>query len=202
LTAAILAGGENRRIPFLKAFLTVGGRTIIERTLDVLKRVFTRIVINTNDPEHFFRFGLPLVGDIKKERGPLTGIFSVLTATGDDAVFVVACDMPWISEELIRYMIERYNAQTEDRDRGYDAVIPLFQGKTEPLFGVYTRRIAKVMEKMVTDGRTGVNELLEKSKVLYVREEEVRSIDSEGKSFVNINTMEDYQRIGGASCSV
>jgi len=46
-------------------------------------------------PERYFSFGLPMVGDVRNARSPMTGILSVLIATGEEAVFVVACDMPF-----------------------------------------------------------------------------------------------------------
>jgi molybdopterin-guanine dinucleotide biosynthesis protein A len=195
LTAAILSGGENRRIPHLKGLLTVEGRTIIERTIDVLQRVFARVVINTNAPEHFFRFGVPLIGDLKKERGPLTGIFSVLVATAEDSVFFVACDMPFIHEGLIRHVVDSYT-----QGGAVDAVVPVFRGMTEPLFGIYTRNVVAVTEEMFREQKRSPGEMLRRLKVRYIDEETVRGIDPSGRSFVNVNTPEDYERIGGVPC--
>ncbi len=197
MTGAVLAGGENRRIPVLKSFLTVGGKPIIERSIEVLKRVFQRIVINTNLPERYFSLGLPMIADIRREKGPMTGILSVLTSTEDDAVFVVACDMPFINENLIRYMAERYG---EHGSRNYDAVVPVFKGRKEPLFGIYTKGAAKAMDVMIQSGKRSLTGMLESLIVMYISEEDVRSVDSGGESFVNINTMEDYERIGGKEC--
>lgn len=202
MTAAILSGGENTRIPVLKGLLTINGKTIIERSLDVLSRVFSKIVINTNMPEIYFHFGVPLIGDIKKEKCPMTGVLSVLVATGEDSVFVVACDMPFISEELIRYMVASFKRQ-EARGKGQvDAVIPVFNGKPEQLFGIYTKSVIKTMEDAMYKGQKSINGILNRLNVLYIGEEEVRSIDDDGRSFVNINTMEDYERIGGKLCLV
>jgi len=195
LTAAILSGGENRRIPHLKGLLVVDGRTIIEAALGVLQGIFDRVVINTNAPEHFFRFGAPVIGDLKKERGPLTGIFSVLVATGADAVFFVACDMPFIHEGLIRHMVDAYRS-----DRTVDALVPIFRGMTEPLFGIYTKNVVTVVEEMFTDRRRSPGEMLKRLKTHYVDEETVRGIDPSGKSFVNVNTLGDYEKIGGVPC--
>lgn len=199
MTGAILAGGENRRIPVLKGFLTVGGKPIVERSIEVLKRVFQRVVINTNLPERYFSLGLPMIADIRQEKGPMTGILSVLTSTEDDSVFVVACDMPFINENLIRYMVERYR---ERGSRNYDAVVPVFKGRKEPLFGIYTKGGAETMDVMIRSGRRSLTGMLESLSVMYISEEEVRAVDSGGESFVNINTVEDYERIGGKTCLV
>ncbi len=201
MIGAILSGGENRRIPVLKGFLSVGGRTIIERSIEVLARVFGHVVISTNMPEKYFLLGVPLIGDVRKEKGPMTGIVSVLAATGADAVFVVACDMPFISEELIRAMVREHEAGDME-GRGYDVTIPVFRGYREPLFGIYAESAARHMESLITEGKRRIADAFDRLCVRYISEEEVKAVDPEGKSFVNINTMEDYERIGGRTCLV
>lgn len=202
MTAAILSGGENTRIPVLKGFLEVGGRTILARSLEMLRRLFRDVVISTNMPARYFSFGVPLIGDIRDERGPMTGILSLLAATGDESVFVVACDMPFIKEELIRYIIDCYYRHAAGPGGQADAVIPVFRGKPEPLLGIYSRSAFTVMEEEVRKGKRGIQETLAKLNVLYIPDEEVRRIDPEGLSFVNINTLNDYERIGGNLCLV
>lgn len=202
MTAAILSGGENTRIPVLKGFLEVGGRTILARSLEMLRRLFRDVVISTNMPERYFSFGVPLIGDIRDERGPMTGILSLLAATGDESVFVVACDMPFIKEELIRYVINCYDRHAAGYRGQADAVIPVFRGRPEPLLGIYSRSAFTVLEEEVRKGKGGIQETLAKLNVLYIPDEEVRRIDPEGLSFVNINTLNDYERIGGNLCLV
>ena len=202
MTAAILSGGENTRIPVLKGFLEVGGRTILARSLEMLRRLFRDVVISTNMPERYFSFGVPLIGDIRDERGPMTGILSLLAATGDESVFVVACDMPFIKEELIRYIIDCYDRHAAGPRGQADAVIPVFRGRPEPLLGIYSRSAFTVLEEEVRKGKRGIQETIAKLNVLYIPDEEVSRIDPEGLSFVNINTLNDYERIGGNLCLV
>jgi molybdopterin-guanine dinucleotide biosynthesis protein A len=203
LIGAILAGGENSRIPFLKGFLTVQGRAVIERILETLSRVFEKVVISTNMPERYFYLGVPLVGDILNEKGPITGILSIVSSSREESVFVVACDMPFINEKLVRYMIESYESEKKVAgQKEVDAVIPVFEGKTEPLFGIYTRRTIETMEAMIVTGKKSLITMLSCMSVKYIGDEEVRAIDPSGRSFANINTIEDYERIGGETCLV
>ncbi|MFN3479959.1 MAG: molybdenum cofactor guanylyltransferase [Thermodesulfovibrionales bacterium] len=201
MIGAILAGGENRRIPYIKGLLSVGGLTIIERNLNILKDVFEKVVINTNSPEIYFPFGVPLIGDIINERGPMTGIFSILTSTGVDSVFVVACDMPFIKEDLIRYMKDRFKSLSLS-GKNMDALVPRFKGRTEPLVGIYTSRVRGRMEDSLKAGIKGLHDFLGEVNTFYIEDEEIKDIDPEGLSFVNINTLEDYERIGGMKCLV
>ncbi|MCG2709533.1 MAG: NTP transferase domain-containing protein [Thermodesulfovibrionales bacterium] len=111
MTGTILAGGENRRIPLLKGHIEINGEKIIDSIVNLMKSLFGRAVISTNTPEFYFYCGAPMIGDIINQRGPLTGIFSVLSNIKDDAIFVVACDMPFLNDQLMKYMVERFNTE-------------------------------------------------------------------------------------------
>lgn len=195
MIAVILAGGENRRMNFPKALLEVGGRKIIERSIVLLKDAFDRVVISTNSPELFFNLGLPMVGDVIDHRGPMTGIYSSLISTSEEAVFVVACDMPFVNEGLVKYIVKLYREQ--------DAVIPLYGGLPQPLLGVYSRAVAPRMESAIFSGRKGLREFLSEIRTHFVEEDDVRLMDPEGKSFININTIQELKKVtGGQSCLV
>jgi molybdopterin-guanine dinucleotide biosynthesis protein A len=195
MDALILAGGENRRIAVIKAFLQVEGRSIIEANVELLKGIFDRVIISTNNPEIYFYLDVLLVGDVMEERGPMTGILSALNLPGAAEVFVTACDMPFISGILTRYMIDRWES-------GREALIPVFNGKPQPLFGIYSRKITVAMEESIRRGDRGLIDFLGGRDVLYMEEREVRDIDAEGRSFVNINTIDDVKREGGKICLV
>jgi len=195
MDAVILAGGENRRMPLLKAFLQIDGRSIIGANVELLKGIFDRIIISTNDPEIYFYLDVLLVGDIMEERGPMTGILSALSLPGVSEAFVTACDMPFINGILTRYMMDRWEG-------GRDALIPFFDKKPQPLFGIYSKKIAGGMQESIKKGERGLTDFLKGRNVLYIEEKEVRSIDAEGRSFVNINTIDDLKREGGKTCLV
>ncbi len=195
MDALILAGGENSRIPFLKGFLEINGAKIIESNVRLLKGIFNRVLISTNSPELYFYLGALMVGDIIKHRGPMTGIYSALNIPDVSDVFVTACDIPFVNVILIKYMVNKWDGKR-------DAIIPFFDNRPQPLFGIYSQKITGKIEDSIKKGRRSLRELLKRINVLYIKEEEVRSIDREGKSFVNINTMEDFKREGGRLCLV
>ncbi len=151
-----------------------------------------------------------------KERGPMTGMLSVLFSTGRSQIFFVACDMPFIRPELIRYMVDKYRAEnkelrTQNTDKGnpapgseqsWDAVIPLLDKTPQPLCGIYSSSVIKTMERRIDEGEKSLTRCMEELNVLYIGEDEVKAVDPEGKSFTNINTMEDYEKIVGSQQSV
>lgn len=196
MDALILAGGENRRIPLLKGFLDIRDGRILEVSIQRLRKVFNRIILSTNTPEHYYYLGLPMVGDIIKVRGPMTGIFSALSLPDVSAVFVTACDMPDINGILITYIAGRWASE-------HDAVIPVFNNEPQPLLGVYAKSLARRMEEALHHEKRSLKGFLRDSNVLYIQETDVRKIDPEGRSFVNINTMQDFEKeTGGKTCLV
>ena len=195
MDALILAGGENKRIPLIKGLLEIHSRKIIETNIELLASIFSRVVLSTNSPELYFYLGIPMIGDIIDCRGPMTGIWSGLMNTVSGQVFVTACDMPYINAILIKYMIDKY----DDR---FDAAIPLNDQRPEPLLGIYSRRTAGKMEQRIKAGKRSLRDFLKVIDVFYIEEKIVKNIDPEGRSFININTYEDYQREGGKICSV
>jgi len=186
MVAVILAGGENKRIPIIKSFIEIEGKPILSRQLECLRRIFKKVFINTNSPELYFSFGVPLFGDIFNKRGPLTGVLSSLISTKEDEVFVIACDMPFINERLIRYILE---------NRGGVATIPVFRGRCEPLFSIYTKGIIESGLKRLMEDDISLNRFLKEINVKYIDEDEIALFDSEGRSFININTFEDLSII-------
>jgi molybdenum cofactor guanylyltransferase len=186
MNAMILAGGENRRIGFQKCLAEVEGMRIIEKNLKKFEKYFKIIFISTNNPETFFYLGRPLTGDILNHCGPMTGIFSVLVSSGSSEIFVSACDMPFIDEKVIGLIRDRYNGQ--------DALIPVFNKRPQPLLGIYSAKAADLMEKKIRLRDCGMTAFLDEINTVYIDEEDIAKVDPSGRSFVNINTMEDYEK--------
>ncbi len=129
-----------------------------------------------------------MVGDVINYRGPMTGILSALITLKEPEIFVTACDMPFIKPELIRYIVGRWT------DR-WEAIVPVFDGKPQPLLGIYSRKACSENGRKHKEPQTrGLREFLDTIEVHYIKEEEVRAIDPEGRSFVNINTIQDYEK--------
>ncbi len=185
-SCAILAGGENRRMPVLKAFIEVGGQKIIERNLGIMKRLFREIFIVTDRPELYLYSGVSLLGDIYGIRGPMTGVFTALLNASNPWVFISACDMPFVNKSVIEYMASK-------RDN-YDAVVPKSPGapdSAEPLFAFYSTRLLSPMEKALLAGKKSLKDFLSDKRVQYISRGEIKKIDPEGASFINLNTPED-----------
>ncbi len=187
MTGVILAGGENKRFPVTKSFIRIDGEKIIDRNLRMLKECFKEVFISTNSPELYFYTMVPLIGDVIHTRGPISGILSCLINSRYENVFVMACDMPFVKKELIQ-LITSYSS-------GDDAVVPMYNSEAQPLLAVYNRRIIPVMERLIGENKKSLKEFLEHVHVRYISEGEINSVDLDGRSFININTVEDLKNV-------
>ena len=209
-TGVILAGGENKRMPVLKAFIEVEGKKIIERNLKIMRKLFREIFIVTNQPELYSYLGVPMFGDVHNIRGPMTGVLTALMNSSNKWIFVSACDMPFINPGLIRFMAdERHNPvclpilnarQKKDftvmpRSDIYDVVVPVLHHRAEPLFAFYSIRVLNSLEQFILSGKKGIKDFLlnHDKRVKYISSEEIKNIDPDLRSFINLNTPEDIE---------
>jgi molybdopterin-guanine dinucleotide biosynthesis protein A len=184
--AAILAGGKATRMGGTnKAFLVVDGRRIVDRQLDVLRQLFDEILLSANDPAPYADLGLRVVPDPIPDAGPLGGILGAIEAAACDRVVVVGCDMPWIDAAALRLVI----APDDDAD----LVIPVANGRPEPLHARYGRRLAPLIVRRIAAGRLAPHDLVEDPAVRVTRIEEpaLRTIDPALRFLCNCNTPTD-----------
>jgi len=184
IAAAILIGGRATRLGGArKATLTVGGRPIIDRQLEVLRRVAHPIfaVSSATGPGEG---GLDLVRDRFQDSGALGGIYTAIEASPRDRTLIVACDMPFLSASFIRFM-----ASVDA-----DLVIPRGQRGYEPLCAVYSRRCAPAIRARLERGERQASTLPEGVTVVEVGPETLAAYDPDGLLFVNVNTPHDYER--------
>lgn len=193
ITGVILAGGMNTRFPTLKGMVEVGGERIIERTLRIFRDLFGEVIISTNNPDAYFYLGERMVGDIGDSRGPMSGIYSSLINSKSKKIFVAACDMPFISPDVVRYI------SSVETDAG--AVVSSINGRIHPLLGIYRKELISDLETYLDSGAVGLQGFIKDTEAFIIDEGEIRKVDPEGCSFVNINTPEDYKHFtGGRVC--
>jgi molybdopterin-guanine dinucleotide biosynthesis protein A len=187
VSAVILAGGRNSRMGGAdKAFLTVDGQTVMQRTLRVLRGCFAQVVVVSNQPEKYAAFDVDVTWDEFRGHGPLAGIHAGLGAVRFAHAFVVACDMPFLRAEPIRYLARRLHGQ--------DAVIPYWDGDIEPLHAIYAARLRPAMDLALRQGVSAIRDFLPGVQVDYVPEMAMRTVEGAEESFRNVNTPEEAAR--------
>ena len=183
----ILAGGRGSRINKNKALITLPeGKTLIQKCMDELKKVFTQILIVTDQKEVYGDYDACVVEDLIKQTGPLGGIFTGLCYSTSYYNFVIGCDMPFPQIGLIKLLLEKCSEQ--------DVVIPEVGGEVEPLFAVYSKNCLPVIFNHLQRCDLKIRHVLRKLKVEKVGEKEIDAVDPERLSFFNINTSEDLKK--------
>ncbi|MBI5642907.1 MAG: molybdenum cofactor guanylyltransferase [Deltaproteobacteria bacterium] len=186
MTASILAGGLSRRMGTNKALIEINGETIIGRAVNLLKMEFNEVNIIANDPLAYESLSVRVYADIIKGAGSLGGIYTALFHARSDYVFVVACDMPFLSVPVIKKMIKALDNS--------DAIVPFIGGRRHPLHAVYSKRCMKTIAAMIEDGNLRINSLLEKIRTKDLSEEVFKGLPV-SLSVENVNTKEELTKI-------
>lgn len=192
ITAFILSGGKSSRIGTDKALLSIEGKPLVQRLVELLDSIFSKVVISSNELDLYNFTGKKIVQDIYTGRGPLAGIHSALKYTDTKRNFIVSCDLPLISTELINYII---NYKSEK-----DVILPMADGRTQQLCGIYSEHILNEVEELLIESsknnsklKGSVYELMDKVPTEIV---EVDKLDFyHSNLFLNINTPEDYDHL-------
>lgn len=188
ITGVILAGGKSSRMGKNKSFLKLGNQTIIERIAELMKSIFNDVVIITNTPDEYKFLDLPLYEDIYKWKGPLAGVHSALTHSTTEKIFVLSCDVPLMTKEMIEYIVE----YKTDKPVVYCEAA----GYHQPLVGVYSKEILGEIEKFLTE-----SEISDKSFHQFLKNIDAEIIHPENlpfyrdEIFFNVNRPEDYEMI-------
>lgn len=185
IAAVVLSGGKSTRIGKNKSFLNIGSSFFLDVIIKKLKRVFDEIYVVTDKPSTYQKIGINCLLDIFPERGPLGGIYTALELIDVNYIFVFACDMPFLSTQLINSMIEKI-------DKRYDAIVPLYKRHAEPLHSIYAQSSKDTIRGYVIQNRLSVHSLFSKFSTLYVKEKDIKPFGS--NMFFNVNTMDDYKK--------
>ena len=187
ITGVILAGGSSKRYGRNKAFLKIGSVRLIDSILQEMKSIFTRVILITNEKIKYEYLEIPMFEDLVKGFGPLGGIYTGLMSIPDQAGFFVACDMPRINRQLVRYMV--------DIKGNHRAVVPSVADNIEPLHAIYFRSCLKPIRHLIDSKRCQVRLFYDSIPVRYVKEDEIRKFCCPSKAFLNINTPDEFAKI-------
>ena len=187
-TGIILAGGASSRFGSNKALACwKGEEKLVERVCGVMQSLFAQNVVVVKDIPRFSfleKLGVVLSQDLFAETHSLGGLCSGLDCAPTERAFVCGCDMPHLQPALVRALWEA--------SAGYDAVVPVWQGRLQPLCGVYSKSCLGVLRSMARERRFKIQELFGIVRTRFFQEEEVRAHDARGLSFCDVDTQEDF----------
>lgn len=190
-SAIVLVGGEARRANGMeKYFFRFEGRTFIERLIETLEAVVDDIVLVARDPAQCKRFSsfpnVTCVCDLEPGLGPVGGLRSGIRAVTGDLVFLSACDMPCIKQEVVGYLFDQIGT--------YDAIVPCWEAEMfEPLHAVY--RTAPLQSFLDETTVQSLRKIILNLRVYYLPVENLRVFDPDLSGFTNINHLEELNNL-------
>ncbi len=189
LTLSIQAGGKSSRMGQDKALMPFRGMPLIQYVLGRLSAIADETIITTNALDDYRFLDVPLYHDLRPGRGALGGLYTALSSAKGDHVAVVACDMPFASIQFFE-MASKVLVTS-----GADVVIPKTEFGYEPLHALY-RRDACIppIEAAIDADKWKVISWFEQVKVHALSPEETAAFNSDGLTFWNLNTPEDFAK--------
>jgi len=166
-----------------KAQLIIDEESLIQRAVTTLTQVSPSVTIvgrSSDDPR------AKVAPDVYANWGALGGVHAALTACESDWAFVMACDLPFITEELIRYLAaERTN---------HEAVVVIQSDqRPQPLSAFYrVHPCLDIATELIDSGHRRPLNLLERVNTRWIPFTEIAHLKNSQNFFLNINTPEDY----------
>ena len=190
ILGTILAGGKSKRMGQDKPFLNLNNKTLIEHTIDKVKKYLNELIIVTNKENEFFtKNNLITVKDyIGGQLGPLMGILTAMKWVKENSpkhswIASFPCDTPFFPESIIPKFIE------ESKKKESLILCASSHGRKHNIFGLWS---IDLYDKLYNDL---VNNKVRKVQD-WTKENNIKNLEFEFKDydpFFNINTAEDLE---------
>ncbi|HUR98416.1 MAG TPA: molybdenum cofactor guanylyltransferase [Pyrinomonadaceae bacterium] len=197
LEAFILIGGRSSRLGTDKAFVELGGMTLAERAIANVHGGLpgAKLTMVAGSSTQFaieaLASDIPFIFDLYEARGPLGGLHAALAYAKTPWVFILACDYPFVSPELIDLLSNKIAAD-------FGAVVPeQNDGRLQPLCAFYNVAVTRpLVEEILERPRIAppMHEVVSKLNPLVVRFGEYAHLGQAEELFVNVNTISDLER--------
>jgi molybdopterin-guanine dinucleotide biosynthesis protein A len=187
-TIAISAGGKSSRMGTDKAFVNILGKPLIEHLIERVADVGQEeTILITNRLADYAHLTLPMYKDVLPDKGSLGGIYSAIHHSTHPYTLVLACDMPFVSTDLLRYM-----AALRAGDQ-FDVIVPRVDGYPEGLHALYSHDCLGPIRKRLDANELKVISFYDDVRVRYLDEEEYRTFNEKGLAFYNVNTPQELK---------
>jgi molybdopterin-guanine dinucleotide biosynthesis protein A len=186
----VLAGGKSLRMGADKAFLEIGGRTLLERAVNVVDLVCGEVAV-VGDPA---KFGTAeAVADVFPGCGPLGGIHAALVHSSAELSLMLAVDMPFVSRELLAFLF----AVAEGEGNHAIVTVPRIGKGLQPLCAVYRREFAVVAEQALREGKYKIDAAFSSVSTRVIEASELEASGFSERNFFNVNTPQDCRAAEG-----
>jgi molybdopterin-guanine dinucleotide biosynthesis protein A len=174
----LLAGGEARRFPG-KLERPIDGEAMILRCYRNLRATALPIYVAARGafaPEIDAQLDAPRLIDRDPGGGPLRAFASACGVIDAERCFAVAADQPRLDASVLRRLLAAWQP-------GDEAVVPIHDGRIEPLAALYDRAAVVREDSRLRDGKTAMRDLVDAVAARFV--------PIEAEHFLNVNRPSD-----------
>ncbi len=198
VAGVILAGGNSKRFGSNKAFAHYKGVPFYEWSIRAMTSAVQKCVVVTNKYlENEYKKRMPISTYVDhssfSQCGPLGGLYTAMTQVSAEWYVVLPVDVPYIKASTIQYIID-------SRSPEHKAIIPVINGKKQPLIAAYHYSIKNDIHKQLSSGDFRMNSLIGRLEVRYLDEEEIGN--NAEISFRNINTVDEFEHFKLQDCDI
>jgi molybdopterin-guanine dinucleotide biosynthesis protein A len=184
ITGFILAGGKSSRMGEDKGLIQFQGKPMIEYTLNVMKQCCDQVIIVSNNPE-YEQFGVTVIEDQIKDKGPLAGICTALSYSQNPTNLILTCDSPFVNKGLIEALISSKKAEV---------TLPIYEGQLYPLTAVYQKSTLEYLQTQLDLNNLKVKDVIKMLNIHLVEVKNQSPFFTENL-LENINSKKDLQHI-------
>ena len=192
--AFVLAGGQSTRMGRDKAFLSLGGHTLLERALALARRAAPQVTI-VGPASKFAHFG-DVIEDRFPGHGPLGGIHAALRASHSEQNLFLAVDTPFVDPRFLHSLLSH-------AARGAIVTLPATEDATlpngrrlHPLCAVYRPAFANVAELALLQDRNKIELLLDQVTTEIIGPDQLATLGFPADMFRNLNSPKDAEEAG------
>jgi molybdopterin-guanine dinucleotide biosynthesis protein A len=174
----VLAGGGSTRMGRDKALLAYRGTSLLAHIASIVQQAAGDVTV-IGDPGRYRHLAHRIYADQVPSCGPIGGIYTALSIAVRDWNLVVACDMPFLSTQVLASLLA---ACPGSRAGCIAAIGPA--GEPEPLCAVYHRRCHPVLDRAIREQRFRMRDV--------IRELEVETVRVDASVLANVNTPAEW----------
>lgn len=172
-----------------KALIPYGDGNLLSHLADSLSQSCDQVLISVRNREDYPKLKWDVIEDMEEGIGPIAGLEAGLCSAKHDWVFVLACDMPNWSAELLA---EQW---TRARLENSDAICLESEMGLEPLHSLFHRRSLVTVERAILQKKFNLDGLFAQLRVEKISWQEVQALAPQRNCFENWNTPQDIHQV-------
>ena len=185
----VLAGGKSRRFGEDKSQAKLGKKILIDYILSELIDEFNEVLIVANNPiKYLLSDKIKKIEDLKKNHGPLGGIFSSMKWVKENSksykwIASFPSDTPFFNKRILDNFLNKIN------EKESELFFIKFKDKRHNIFGLWSINLVDQLEKDLNNGSRKIEKWANNIGVKTIN----MSFEKE-HAFFNINTKEDLTK--------